>query len=105
MMMQIHEGQCGLCSHFGEHHGDDQQLVQIRMKQQAPDDLIDECGHPRTGRAGVAAEAPGANCANPGFGQPSAHQRSHPGGQHRPVPGGLVPAIRGGAGRATSLTN
>ena len=47
MMMQIHEGQCGLCSHFGEHHGNDQQLVQIRMKQQAPDDLIDECGHPR----------------------------------------------------------
>ena len=47
MMMQIHEGQCGLCSHFGEHHANDQQLVQIRMKQQAPDDMVDECGHPR----------------------------------------------------------
>ena len=47
MMMQIHEGQCGLCSHFGEHHANDQQLVQIRMRQQAPDDMVDECGHPR----------------------------------------------------------
>ena len=47
MMMQIHEGQCGLCSHFGEHHANDQKLVQIRLKQQAPDDIIEECGHPK----------------------------------------------------------
>ena len=47
MMMPIHEGQCGLCSHFGEHHANDQQLVQMRTKQQAPDDMVDECGHPR----------------------------------------------------------
>ena len=47
MMMQIHEGQCGLCSHFGENHSDNQVLVQIRLKQQAPDDVIEECGHPR----------------------------------------------------------
>ena len=47
MMMQIHEGQCGLCTHFGEHHANDQKLVQIRLKQQAPDDIIEECGHPK----------------------------------------------------------
>ena len=47
MMMQLHEGQCGLCSHFGEHHPDDQKLVQIRLKAQAPDNIVDECGHPR----------------------------------------------------------
>ena len=47
MMQQIHEGQCGLCSHFGEHHANDQKLVQIRMKQQAPQDVVEECGHPR----------------------------------------------------------
>ena len=47
MMMQIHEGQCGLCSHFGEHHPDDQKLVQIRLKHQAPEGVVDECGHPR----------------------------------------------------------
>lgn len=46
-MTMIHEGQCGLCSHFGEHHSDDQELVQIRMKQQAAEDVIEECGHPR----------------------------------------------------------
>jgi hypothetical protein len=47
MLMPIHDGQCGLCSHFGEHHNDDQQLVQIRTNGQAPDDLLEECGHPR----------------------------------------------------------
>lgn len=47
MMMQIHEGQCGLCSHFGEHHPDDNQLVQIRLKHQAPEGVVDDCGHPR----------------------------------------------------------
>jgi hypothetical protein len=47
MLMTIHEGQCGLCTHFGEHHSQDEQLVQIRMQGQAPDDLIEDCGHPR----------------------------------------------------------
>ena len=46
-MLSIHEGQCGLCSHFGEEHPDDQKLVQIRMKHEAPGDVIEECGHPR----------------------------------------------------------
>ena len=48
MMMQIHEGQCGLCLHFGEHHPKHgQQLTQIRVKRQAPDDIVEECGHPQ----------------------------------------------------------
>jgi hypothetical protein len=47
MLMPIHEGQCGLCTHFGEQHNQDERLVQIRMKGQAPDDLIEDCGHPR----------------------------------------------------------
>ncbi len=46
-MQEVHEGQCGLCTHFGEHHGSDQQLVQIRQQAQAPETLVDECGHPR----------------------------------------------------------
>ena len=46
-MQEVHEGQCGLCTHFGEHHGGDQQLVQIRQQAQAPETLVDECGHPR----------------------------------------------------------
>ena len=46
-MLQIHDGQCGLCSHFGEHHPDTQQLVQMRVKQVAKEDFVDECGHPR----------------------------------------------------------
>ena len=46
-MLQIHEGQCGLCAHFGEHQSDDQpKLIQIRLKHEAPDDLVERCGLP-----------------------------------------------------------
>lgn len=47
MMTPVHEGQCGLCTHFGEQHSDDQALVQIRLKHEAPENVIDDCGHPR----------------------------------------------------------
>ena len=46
-MQPVHEGQCGLCAHFGEHHGDAPQLAQIRTRHEAPETLLDECGHPR----------------------------------------------------------
>ncbi len=46
-MLSFNDGQCGMCAHFGEHHQNDQQLVQIRTKQQAPETLREECGHPR----------------------------------------------------------
>ncbi|QOV87775.1 hypothetical protein [Humisphaera borealis] len=46
-MLQVNDGQCGLCAHFGEHHQQDSQLVQVRTQQQAPEDLLEECGHPK----------------------------------------------------------
>ena len=46
-MQELQDGQCGLCAHFGEHHQADQQLLQIRKRHQAPETLLDECGHPR----------------------------------------------------------
>jgi hypothetical protein len=46
-MVHLSDGQCGLCAHFGEHHTGDQQLVEIRATHQAPDHLIEECGHPK----------------------------------------------------------
>lgn len=46
-MIAVHEGQCGLCLHFGEHHHQQPQLVQIRTSKQAPETMVDECGHPR----------------------------------------------------------
>jgi hypothetical protein len=46
-MLSVHDGQCGLCTHFGESHLDAPKLVQIRTKHQAPPDLIEECGHPQ----------------------------------------------------------
>ena len=45
-MLQVHEGQCGMCAHFGEHHSQNPDLVQIRMTQRAPEDMVDECDHP-----------------------------------------------------------
>jgi hypothetical protein len=47
-MTPISDGQCGLCKHFGEHEpGATSQLVQIRTKKQAPEDIQHECGHPQ----------------------------------------------------------
>jgi hypothetical protein len=50
-MMTVTEGQCGLCQHFGEHVNLDPQersrIVQIRTTKQAPEDLVEECGHPQ----------------------------------------------------------
>ena len=47
-MKQVHDGQCGLCAHFGENTPNEQpRLVQIRISKQAPEDLVEECGHPR----------------------------------------------------------
>jgi hypothetical protein len=46
MIHQVQDGQCGLCAHFGEHHPNQQQLTQIRISAKAPDEFVDECGHP-----------------------------------------------------------
>ena len=46
-VQQIHDGQCGLCLHFGESHPRSEQLVSIRKQHEAPEVLVDECGHPR----------------------------------------------------------
>jgi hypothetical protein len=47
-MISLHDGQCGLCTHFGEsHQSTDQKLTQIRSSKSAPEDFLDDCGHPR----------------------------------------------------------
>lgn len=46
-MLQVQNGQCGMCAHFGEEHATDQKVIQIRAKKQAPEDLVEECGHPK----------------------------------------------------------
>ena len=45
-MLQIQNGQCGLCTHFGEDQPADQQLIQIRLKHEAPENLVERCGLP-----------------------------------------------------------
>ena len=46
-MQHVTEGQCGLCTHFGETHAASPQLAQIRTKHEAPETMVDDCGHPR----------------------------------------------------------
>jgi hypothetical protein len=46
-MQAVHNGQCGLCNHFGEHHAKSQVLVTILASKKADADLLDECGHPK----------------------------------------------------------
>lgn len=46
-MSAIHNGQCGLCSHFGETHKQSEKLVAILKTHQASEGLIDDCGHPK----------------------------------------------------------
>ena len=46
-MQHVEDGQCGLCAHFGEDHNAMEKLVHIRVTREAPETLVDECGHPR----------------------------------------------------------
>lgn len=43
-MQLVQNGQCGVCSHFGEDHPEKEQLIQIRTTKQAPVDYVDTCG-------------------------------------------------------------
>ena len=46
-MQHVDDGQCGLCTHFGESHPYEEKLVRIRKTHEAPETFVDECGHPR----------------------------------------------------------
>jgi hypothetical protein len=46
-MESIHNGQCGLCGHYGENHARSQVLVSILSRKEADAVMVDECGHPR----------------------------------------------------------
>jgi hypothetical protein len=45
-MLHVENGQCGLCTHFGETHPNPS-LMQIRNSMEAKEDLVEECGHPK----------------------------------------------------------
>ncbi len=45
-MESIHNGQCGLCGHFGENHKTDA-LVSILTSKAADLKMLDDCGHPK----------------------------------------------------------
>lgn len=45
-MVHVENGQCGLCSHFGEHKSEPQ-IFQIRSKKEAVESFTAACGHPK----------------------------------------------------------
>ena len=45
--MQVQNGQCGLCTHFGENHPKTDVLVTIMSSKQADPIVLDDCGHPK----------------------------------------------------------
>lgn len=45
-MLHVENGQCGLCTHFGEGHVESI-LTQIRSSQEAKEDFVEDCGHPK----------------------------------------------------------
>ena len=52
-MLQVQQGQCGLCVHLGEKVSREApKLIQIRLEHQAPDDLVESCGLPSNRAAG-----------------------------------------------------
>ena len=46
-MLQVQDGQCGICQHFGETHSASQDLLTIRTEHSAPETFVDDCGHPK----------------------------------------------------------
>lgn len=53
-MLQVQQGQCGMCVHFGENEpSEEPKLIQIRLKGEAPDDLIETCGLPANREIGL----------------------------------------------------
>lgn len=46
-MQTIHDGQCGMCGHFGENDSNKDVLVSIHTSKQAELTFMDECGHPK----------------------------------------------------------
>lgn len=46
-MEMIHNGQCGLCTHFGEQHRKADALVSILTSHKADLKVLDDCGHPK----------------------------------------------------------
>lgn len=61
-MFKLHEGQCGLCAHFGDHAASNDQIVQIRVNGEAPGDLVEPCGHPDNEKVGLKV-TPIGGCA------------------------------------------
>jgi len=47
MQASLHNGQSGLCNHFGERHAKSQVLVSILSSKKADESILDECGHPK----------------------------------------------------------
>ena len=69
-MVHVETGQCGLCTHFGEHKSEPQ-IFQIRSKKEAAETFTAACGHPKHEALNLLVTA---NSGCSGFAQASAQQ-------------------------------
>jgi hypothetical protein len=69
-MIAVQEGQCGLCTHFGENDANQVKLIQIRLKHEAPETLVEPCGLPQNAKLNLQV-TPISGCA--GFEPAPAH--------------------------------
>lgn len=69
-MIAIQDGQCGLCTHFGENDANQVKLIQIRLKHEAPETLVEPCGLPQNAKLNLQV-TPISGCA--GFEPAPAH--------------------------------
>jgi hypothetical protein len=61
-MLKLQDGNCGLCAHFGEKTNDTQQIVQIRIAGEAPEDMVEPCGLPENEQVGLRV-SPVSGCS------------------------------------------
>jgi len=56
VMIRFEQGQCGTCMHFGE-HGGSEELTQLRIEGNAPDDYTNQCGLPSLAEMNLVVSA------------------------------------------------
>jgi hypothetical protein len=61
-MIAVKEGQCGLCAHFGENVTGQVKLIEIRLKHEAPQTLVEPCGLPQNAQLNLQV-SPTSGCA------------------------------------------
>ena len=61
-MQHVDDGQCGLCTHFGELHPYEEKLVMIRKTHEAPETFVGISAATRGTRRSISCVTPISGC-------------------------------------------